>query len=299
MSSLAPPPLGNQQPAKPSPSVENFRPPTQIRFEVEQVSPHNYLYVTNSDTMQIVCCSSTAGIGIVVNFKILRPDGTITVSQEQSTTVALPATATILAQLTEGFLMNVAVGNTGPNITRGDLFVTGILLRGRGNAATVNQCLFQGYATRQNRINWPYTNADAGSLGPGKLFARTIANPAAGVDWQFALPAYTRARLTGVVATFTTSAVVNNRLPTLVIDDGVNIIYEAPSPSTQAAALGVRYSWGSGVTATLINGSKVVVSLPVPAFIPVNGRFRSLTPFMDAGDQWSAISASTEEWIDL
>lgn len=299
MSSLAPPPLGGAPPAQPTPSVENLRAPTAIRFELEQVSPHSYLYVTQSDILTVQFVSTTAGIGVKVNYKILRPDGTITVGQEDGLSVAAPGLGQIQVALTEGFLMNVAVGNTGPNITRGDLFVFGILERGRGVARVTTQTLFQGYATRQNRINWPYTNTDAGTFAAGRLFARSMGNPAAGQDWQFATLPFTRTRLIAVVATFTTSAVANSRTPMIVLDDGVNIIYEAPSPSTQIAGLSVRYSWGSGVTSTLINGSKVVVSLPVPAMIPVNGRFRSLTPFMDAGDQWSLISFSTEEWIDL
>lgn len=287
------------QPAQPTPSVQNLRPPNEVRFELENVSPHNYIYITQSDLLTILTATATAGINFVVIYKILRPDGTITIGQDAALTLALPAATVLQLGLTEGFLMSVTVQTSSATVARGDLFVNGVLTRGKAPVSYVTQNLFQGYLTLQNRVNWPPINSDAGTTGPGRLIARSLANPAVGTDWQFAPPVFTRTRLVGVVATFTTSAVVNNRAPALVIDDGVRILYAAPSPSVQAAATAVRYSWGAGVSSTIAAGGSVTVALPAPMLIPVNGRFRTLTPFMDVGDQWSAISFSTEEWLDI
>jgi hypothetical protein len=299
VSSLALPPAGATPAAEPTPSVPNLRPAAQVRFETDQVSPHNYLYITQSDSLQIICGSQIAGLVVVCDYKILRPDGTITVGEETTVTVALPAVATILVQLTEGFLMNVVVGAASTTVQRGDLFVQGDLVRGRGAALFITQRLFNMYATSHNRAVWPPVSSDAGPTGPGRVLCRSIANPAAGAEFIWTTPPNIRTRLIGVFATFVTSAVVANRLPTLSIDNGANVMYIAPAPAVQVASTGIRYSWGSGVSSVAPVGGNATISLPALMFVPVGGHVRSATNQIDPGDQWSTISFSTEEWIDF
>jgi hypothetical protein len=127
---------------------------------------------------------------------------------------------------------------------------------------------------------------------------RTIAvdRPAVGLDWTTTVPAGHVWELATVFASLTSSAVVANRVPRLVVTaEGVTIL-DAPPAAVQAASLTRRYSW-AGYEAAYQVDTGVAVPLP-PLVLAEGATVGSLTTALDVGDQWSApVLYVVDSWV--
>ena len=127
--------------------------------------------------------------------------------------------------------------------------------------------------------------ADTGLQVVSKIV--TVANPAAGADWLFALTA--PGLLIAVNAVLTTSAVVANRVPSFKLQDtGGDEIWECANGVNQAAAQVRRYM--AGATGSVANiGTQQYFFTPPGLVMSTGWAIRSNTVALDVGDQWSQI----------
>ncbi len=115
-----------------------------------------------------------------------------------------------------------------------------------------------------------------------------VANPAAGADWSFTVPAGHVYRLVSVFAQLVTSAVVANRQALLTVTDGTGTFLRLPAAAVQAASGTVTYSWMAGGVAYLSLPASQAAFLPDLNLMPAWG-LASSTALIDVGDQWSGI----------
>jgi hypothetical protein len=115
-------------------------------------------------------------------------------------------------------------------------------------------------------------------------------NPAPGAEVALTVPAGVSAALDAVTFKLVTSATVATRTPTLIIDDGVNVMWQLQAAAGQAAGSTVIYQYGGNSELALRNG---VLTEPLPPLILGPGyRIRTVTAGIQVGDQYSAIVAS-------
>ena len=130
-------------------------------------------------------------------------------------------------------------------------------------------------------------------------FFRTeqVSNIAAGADWSIVAPGRGYWLLLSVYAKLVTSAVVANRQAQFTVDDQSTTYFKVPLGAAIAASSTVEYCGFAGAQASAIAGGTVVFPLPPTGLLlPPGARFRITTALIDAGDQWSNVAASIQEF---
>jgi hypothetical protein len=133
-----------------------------------------------------------------------------------------------------------------------------------------------------------------------------IASPAAGADITFVPTQIDQCVVMTFKARLTTSAVVANRLPALVMKDiNGNIYVQAGLGQPQAASLAVTYTWarafGAGSAGALVTGQSTSGPLP-DAWLQPGDTIGTATTNLDVGDQWDQVVCRYyvgEHWLRL
>jgi hypothetical protein len=139
------------------------------------------------------------------------------------------------------------------------------------------------------------------SLRPRVQAVIETAAPAAGAESITTVPAGKYWRMASFICTLTTDATVATRLPTLVIDDGTNILIRLIGSAT----VGLTASSSASYCATVLGTSQVAITgvqmvgptLPDPTFLVLQPgwRIRTSTTAIAAGDQWGIARLVVQE----
>lgn len=122
-----------------------------------------------------------------------------------------------------------------------------------------------------------------------------LATRAAGLEWELKAPGSAYWRVISVTARLVTSAVVANRQVSLIGDDQTNTFFTQGFSSAQAASLTVDYCAHTGGS-SILAGTTATAPLPHAGLLLIPGyRLRSSTALLDAGDQWSLVTALVDE----
>ncbi len=112
----------------------------------------------------------------------------------------------------------------------------------------------------------------------------TGADPAAGADWTFTVPAGAVWEIVAAYAVLVTDATVVSRAARLVVNDGVADFLSIAPADVQTESLTYRYAWlGVGAAYRAANGQ--VVALPRLVLEP-GWTFGTSTEGIVAGDNW-------------
>ena len=291
------------QPAAPGPDVENLRPPTLITYSEGQVQPPSALYVGVNDQLSVQAVGHSVGFfTLTLDIRLLLPDGTIQVQQEQ-VIVGGPYTITNLNfTLAEGFLLSVALRTQDSTMKRGRVFGLIALIRQTSPVTTLQLELTRGYVSVFSPVAWPAIPPDFPTGRPGSIQNIPVSNPAAGADWTQAVPSLARWRILSVKATLTTSAAAANRCAQLALGVPGSLVYVAVPAVLQAASLTYIYNFGAGVTTLLATVGattlSVITAIPVDFWLQNGASIASATQNIQAADQWSGIQIQVEESLD-
>lgn len=127
----------------------------------------------------------------------------------------------------------------------------------------------------------------------------TIANPGAGNDWSFLVPAGKWWFLYAVYAVLT-QGLTQTPQPLLQLDDGTNLWMESTgSTAAQAVSTTCAYSWAPNMllTGQVGAGANVHSNAPIPDSLVIPGGYhiKSSTIGIGANSVWSAIRAMVAE----
>lgn len=268
-----------------------------VIFNLQNVDPPAALYVSQEDILALhVTTSDPAFTLATLVYRMLRAaDGKVIVGTAQLKAAALRTETGVTINLTEGYLLSVLVtGNVGSK--RGQTFIT-VQLVHSSTLNPFNQQLISGYLMVDQLPSWPGAEFVNSTEGPGWKESLQVSNPAAGADWSQTVPTGARWRVESIVATLTTLVAVANRIPTFIVDDGVNVVFQVDVIAAEVASSAKVYCLTAGQTPATGAGS--TISLPLPGPLVMNGgwRIRTSTSGLQGTDQWSGISLNVEEWI--
>ena len=149
---------------------------------------------------------------------------------------------------------------------------------------------------------WPNGTVKTSGDGPGFIHVYTPGNPALGADIVFAGSVVGRARVQTFMAKLVTSAAAGNRFPQFIFAESSSgaTLYQVQDPQAVPASTTITYSLAPGGTNVRGGGAPIFETLPVPAPLYCKGaaNISTLTQGIQAGDQWSAIAVSLEEWME-
>jgi hypothetical protein len=272
--------------------------PPQVTFESHVVSPPNTIYLSATMRAVVVYFSNVAATPISIIFRILRPDGTITIITRKVFAAAGLAVQTEDIPLTEGFLVNVTVTATQSGFAA-QTFVAAYLEYASSSQADILQILFQGTIHQGRYLSWPVPPTDQFIAGQGSLRTIIGTNPAAGAEISETVPANTRWRLISLHANLTTSAVVANRVVHVQLDDGANLFFQSDPNENQPASSLFGYNFTSGPLLNSALSQQVMLPLPLTPLLGPGYRIRTLTAALDGGDDWNAPVYLVEEWLGV
>jgi hypothetical protein len=322
-SSVILPPPG-QPKQGPDPTFKTTSNPNQVSFQFTGVGPPSPLYVQRDDILLLE--AATAGADTVIfNIRFLlapftqggqpaSKSGDVSAGTVVTTGVIQPMTQVInitAAQkntlqsvqlvLSEGYLLAIGAIASVTN-ARGVTFARAVLIRGSASFVGGNtfQSLFADYTTVTAPIGWPAGRFLHPTEGTGFMHRINQANPGAGTDFIFQATSAQRWRVQSLVATLTTSVTVANRqVHALVQDSGGTTYWNSAAVAVQAASTTVVYTFGPGLTPQTTTDGVQVVTLPANLILAQTDQIKSATTNIQAGDQWSLINMSVEQWLDL
>jgi hypothetical protein len=317
-SSVILPPTG-QPDVGPDPNFKTLSTPNIVSFGFKGIGPPSNTYIQRDDILVLAAASSIAGESVNFTVRILQPhtpeagqpdappsprppDATTSGNNIQVGTFALAPAAlraysAIVLPLQEGYLLDVTANPT-LALNRGRTYASAVLKRSSLTVVSPEQALFADYVTTNTPAFYPGGRFLHLTEGPGFSRSLNIPNPAAGADFSLTLAAAQRLSVKSFNSVFTASAAVANRNLNIVIDDGVNVVWQddvsVSVTAGQAVSMsGAMFNQPTGVLATVL-----FVSIPSGLYLEPGWRFRSFTGSIQAADQWSGIWLAVEEWMD-
>lgn len=132
----------------------------------------------------------------------------------------------------------------------------------------------------------------------------TVSQPAAGADWSYTVPAGTWLKLMSGLTTLTCSATTAQRNPGTIITDGTKTIgrleYQTSGANPKASSVCqisyvTSHNWQVAGNAQIPANGPLCLSLP-PFVLPPGYVIGSVTPNLQAGDQYSAVTLIFGSW---
>jgi hypothetical protein len=256
------------------------------------------LYLTGEDNLRVTTFGGVAGVTVVMEGRLVTPDGRIVPLAERHIPNSNYTAATSIFGLAEGTLTNVQLRASSAGVLGGGVFAILEIVRGGGTNAQALGTLLQGYVTTNARLAWPGSPILPSTAGAGRLRSITGTDPAAGVEISETVPTGVRWRVISFTATLVTDATVANRIPRLQVDDGANVVATVTSTVGQTASVTAAWSWADwgAIPTSLTNAN--MQPLPANLWLPPGYRIRTLTAAIVAGDNWGAPQYLVEEFIE-
>jgi hypothetical protein len=272
--------------------------PPFTEFARIALQPDTGLYIGRDDEL-LVRMRSSQGNNVTVRARLQQPGQRTVVPQHFSFTSSSDRLATTgICRLAEGFLLGVEVLTTATTLRRGVCFVELSFMRGGQTSADRVQKLLSGYLQTGQTLAWPGGDLEDPLEGQGALFTNTSGNPAAGVETTLSVSTAARFRFNALRATLVTDATVAARRVHLVVDDGATIFYDLAAADTQAASLTRNYNFVPEGFQRTAQDSEIYVPIPADLRLLQGWRVRTLTTLLAAGDDWSALTALQEQWLE-
>lgn len=173
------------------------------------------------------------------------------------------------------------------------------LLQGREGGTQSLGTILEGYVTANVALAYPGDNTARAVDGAGtaRIVLGTV--PAAAAEIVETVPVNRRWLLIAFRVKLVASATVANRTPVLLIDDGVNIVWETENTTAITAGQTAIYNAGAGNQNANLGAQDWQIALPETLVLPAGSRIRTLTGNLSAGDQYAAPVYNIVEWFDV
>ncbi len=250
------------------------------------------------DVLVLVVMNSTAGLTIVVQTRLLRADGTISVGSTGFNPTTDRTRNTFTIALAEGYLLSAQLFANFGTPRRGSTYCEIQLVRGLGVGRLGTFTLLSDYLTTNLTLGWPTSRIGQSVEGPGIMRSIVGTTPAAGAEISETVPTGARWRLRGIRYQLTTAVAVANRESGLLYDDGVNAFLKMVAGFSQVASLVHTYNFGLGLTLVDSTVSADHTRSAGACDLLAGFRIRTSTVNLQAADAYTAPNYEVEEWIE-
>lgn len=255
---------------------------------------------TGEDNLRLVIMNSQAGVAVTLGGRRLGPKDT---NPQAFVYTVIPTAdrmpSTFDFSFGEGFLLNCSLIVTAGAPLVGQTYCMLQIIRGLSGSRLVLGCLLGGYVTAMQHLAYPGSPIESSIAGGGYVRVIGGTQPAHGAEILETVPASARWQIHSFAADFTTSAVVNNRVPDLLCDNGVSNISRNPLGALLTAGNIWRVFWTPGSTPQYSGTTSAVVNtIPIGLKLLAGDRLRTLTANLDVNDQWAQPIYTVEEWLE-
>jgi hypothetical protein len=296
--------------------------PTVATFDWEKIPPSGGLYVNRNDTLLITVYNSAIGqANLDIHLRILLASPTASVPGQpdspssggavnpiSNSTLSLSQSYPLLQTrapqqfvfpLQEGLLTVLGAAISPAFSRKGQTHVTVILQRGESFLGGQSGQLFSGYVCSPTSISWPGTSPVYPTDGAGWLHSVNLGNPAAGAEILFTVPFNARWRMRSFAANYSIANSGIARTHHIQIKDASgNLVYQAAAQQTAAINQPVVVSASPGGNLSTADTQTINLPLPGDTILSQGFTIGTFTSQIVAPDQYSAIWAQVEEWIE-
>lgn len=271
--------------------------PTPLPGGQGLVSPLQFA-TTGDDNLRIGTLAMAGGVTVRVRGRFLRPDGSVEYFSHDHETTGDSLLHTSDAKLGEGFLLNLSAICIDPITQLGSVFCVVHVIRGLTGATELMGVLLQGYVTTAVALAWPGSPIVHPLEGRGLAETVPFTSPALGADLDVGVDLGMLYQIHTFSGVLTTSAAAGNRRPYFSLNAGFGIYFLSPHSNTVGPSSSVRFCWCAGAMYsdnTIINN--VPAPLPIGLRVPQGHHIQTVTPLLDAGDQWSELRIGADRWL--
>jgi hypothetical protein len=215
-----------------------------VDYVPDRIYPSTALYVQPIDILHINLSAPSAGGTMLINYRLMLPDGTIQVAQETFNFSGGVGGQLKEIALIEGWLLSVTCQLRTANISVGEIYCEVYLIRQAPLNLVWPVQLIADYFTSFQTLGWPGNTLRQPTEGRGWNRYFSVGAPAAGVDFSVNLPQQFHWKLKGMFFDFTTSVAVANR--TVRVRVGTNVLHIS-SGFVQTASQTIHYTFGEGM----------------------------------------------------
>lgn len=281
--------------------------PPPVTFAKDNIGPPSPFYTVPDDQLIVDFLTLTAGLTFEITARFMQTDGRIIAIDQFFTPTSLGSVAGVQIPLGYGYLLDVAVRRSAGSPRVGQCFCRIGITRGVGATLVYVALLAQGYVALMGTLGWPGGPIRQSTEGPGFINTRNVANPGAGADWTFTVPAGLRIRPQLAFCGLTCSAAVANRIPHASVNPvagtaawqmGTNVAVTASQVVTLAFMGGATVTNDAGAGTSFGNPKGFTLPLPPGLMLFQGDQMGTSTPGLQGADQYSLITLYTEEWME-
>jgi hypothetical protein len=271
--------------------------PPQVTFRAKDVQPPTALYVTQDDLIRLTVWADVQLTQVALTLRLLEPNGEIHQLVWNFNCQINTIPNFFQRNLSEGFVLDATLVTTTSGTHRGQCFARLSVLRGVGTGLIHHGVLFQDYLMTGCFLQFPGGQVKGSVEGQGAIVNTQIANPAAGVDWSYTVPLQHRARIMAIRAVLQTSATVATRSPLMqLLDLSSNVLLTIEPAAAQAASLLLAYNYAPGMPSLAVVANNMKCPFPENMILTGGQKVAPTTLSIQAGDQWSNIWITVEQW---
>lgn len=296
--------VDNSTPVPPSDASATDQSTTPITTALPAAQVNNSqpsVYMTAADTVKFVVYNSNPNMAsITLTLRVVTPDGQILTEALTIANLTADRTANIatMGQL-EGFLVSAVVSGVTAPTARGQCYATAGLIRGAAATQLSSFLLFADYVTTALQPQWPTDRAKSAVEGQGFITTYTAPNVGFGAEITIQQPPNTRWRVMSILATLSTGATVQNRIPQVWIQPTGGVVFAVVSPQTQTANQIVKYIVAPGNILAPVPALAVPMPLPIDLYVSNQSFIETNQSNLAVTDKWTTMVLQVEEWIDV
>ncbi len=266
-------------------------------FLTRDVPPLASLYVRTRDRIRIRSFCSLPDVILAIHGLMLTPDGNVHELFDIHTPNDDRSEALDIFPLSEGFLFHSQVIVTAGDPRFGQCWVELGIVRGSGGTETFITTLLSDYVTNTTFPTFPRSPIAHSTAGPGAIESVLGTDPPVNTEILEIVPVNARWKLHTFVFEFVAAAGGAERTITVLIDDGVSILWSYTFAHTVLAT--ETHIFQLSFTAAPESVSGLIVSATMPT-LPLSAGFRISTTTVNlaALDNFSAPQMLLKEWIE-
>jgi hypothetical protein len=258
-------------------------------------------FITPDDSVQLTVWNSNATLlAVTFQLRVLRPDGSIVIETQTLNKLTADRTPNVfsVSQL-EGLLVAAVIGPPGAAVGRGQTYVNLAIVRGTPANPIMSRVLCADYLTTALQPGWPLGRVLSAVEGSGFVRQVTGVVPSLGVFPMLAVPAGGRWRIRNCWVQLTTDGTAGNRQAVLYVEVPAQQSFQIGAGAVQLPNSAAIYSFAPGLPLASVQFAGVLAPIPPDLVLGVGGRLRMNAAGGAPGDQWTAITALIEEWIEV
>lgn len=273
--------------------------PPQVEFTNRFVQPPSGLYVFRDDKLFVRSQSRFVSQQLILRARLLTPAGNIaTLEYKHETNIASREPTLTTHNISEGFLIGLALVPETATFARGDAYATVGITRGGDEPGSITQVLASDYIEALSGPTFPTGPVLSTVSGRGALNDELQTDPAAGDEFSITIPNRARQRLVSAFFTLVTDGTAADRRFTLELATVGGVMVQTLATASQPASTTRSYSLAHWGESPGLIASTEMINWPDHAFMSGGNFLRTNTANLQAGDNYVAPLLFIEEWLE-